>query len=188
MQKKIPDHAKLVFKGVLFDTYQWQQEMFDGSFAAFEAIRRKDLVCIIAVTNDNKIIINYEQQPNSKDFISIPGGRMEEGEDPLVAAKREFLEETGYTSSDWKFLYTVDILNNNKIDWEAHFFIAKNSVKTNDSSLDSGEKIETREITFEELCILLDDPRLREIYFLKKLKEVKNDPEKLEEFRKMIFE
>lgn len=41
--KKIPDHAELVFKGVLHDVYQWQQEAFDGSFLTFEAIRRRNL-------------------------------------------------------------------------------------------------------------------------------------------------
>ncbi len=34
----IPDHATCVFRGMLFDVYQWQQEMFDGSIETFEML------------------------------------------------------------------------------------------------------------------------------------------------------
>ena len=66
--KKIPDHATKVFEGVLHDVYHWQQEMFDGTFETFEGIKRRDGVTIVAVV-DNKIVINEEEQPNSKQFL-----------------------------------------------------------------------------------------------------------------------
>ena len=39
--KGLPENAKLVFKGVLFDTWQWEQELFDGSYSTFEVVVRK---------------------------------------------------------------------------------------------------------------------------------------------------
>ena len=42
MSKKIPNHARLVFKGILHHIYQWEQEMFDGSVQTFEAIKKND--------------------------------------------------------------------------------------------------------------------------------------------------
>ena len=59
----IPRHAKRVFKGEIFEVYQWPQEMFDGSIKTFEMVRRPDTVATIAVIED-KIIVLEEEQPN----------------------------------------------------------------------------------------------------------------------------
>jgi ADP-ribose pyrophosphatase len=58
----IPDHAECVFKGVIFDVYQWQQELYDGTATTFERIRRPDTVEVIGVT-DHKILIVNDEQP-----------------------------------------------------------------------------------------------------------------------------
>ncbi|MDO8604674.1 MAG: NUDIX hydrolase [bacterium] len=147
--KKIPDHAKLVFKGILHDVYQWEQEMFDGTFATFEAIKKRNAVSIIAVVGD-KIIINNEEQPNRPPFIAVPGGIAEDGYTVLENAQRELLEETGYESDDWTPWFVSDVLKSGKIEWDNHFFIARNCKKTREPELDPGERIETRLVTLEE--------------------------------------
>ena len=48
-KNNLPENAKLVFKGIIHDIYQWEQEMFDGSKATFERIRRPDTTAVIAV-------------------------------------------------------------------------------------------------------------------------------------------
>lgn len=50
----------------------------------------------------------YKHGPR-KSGLGFPGGGVETGEDPLDAAKRELLEETGYAAPDWRNLggYTV---------------------------------------------------------------------------------
>ena len=57
MNQKFPPQAKRVFKGMIFDVYQWEQEMYDGSTHTFEKIIRPDTVLVIPVTEDGKIII-----------------------------------------------------------------------------------------------------------------------------------
>lgn len=52
---KIPEDAKLVFKGVIFDVYQWEQEMFDGTYETFEAIKRVGTVQIIPTIGDKAL-------------------------------------------------------------------------------------------------------------------------------------
>ena len=99
-RRRIPDTAKRVFKGKLFDIYQWPQIMFDGSTATYEGLKRTDTVNIFPVTKEGKIILGKQDQPGVKTFIGGFGGRMEEGEDPIQAAKRELLEETGLKSSE----------------------------------------------------------------------------------------
>ena len=65
---KLPKNSKLVFKGDMFDTYQWPQKMFDGSTRTFEMLKRADTVHLIATTEDNKII-EIGQKPRSLDEI-----------------------------------------------------------------------------------------------------------------------
>src|SRR5882757_3955251 len=98
---KIPPQAKKVFQGVIFSVYQWQQEMFDGSTETFEMLKRPNTIEVIATQGD-KILISRQSQPNKENFYSLFGGRAEEGEDPLVTAKRELLEESGLESDDWE--------------------------------------------------------------------------------------
>lgn len=186
MKKKIPDHAERVFKGVLFDIYQWQQEMFDGSFATFECTFRRPGVNIIATTSDGKILINNEEQPHSQKFITLPGGNSE-SENLLEDAKRELLEETGYVSQDWVEWKRFDILKYEKLEWNAIYFIAKDCKKVADQELDSGEKIEVNLYSFQEFLEISQKPDFRNKELQRIIFEILNNPEKLEEFRKEIF-
>src|SRR5258708_26560324 len=91
---KIPKVAKQVFKEQIFQVYQWQQKMFDGSFKTFEKIKRQDTVVIIPIVG-NKIVILKQKQPNTGWYYSEPSGRMDKAnESPKAAALRELLEET----------------------------------------------------------------------------------------------
>ena len=78
----MPENAKLVFKGVLFDVYQWEQTMFDGSVETFEKLRRPNTSAVVASVG-GKILMQREEQPDSGQFLSIPGGRCDEGESLL---------------------------------------------------------------------------------------------------------
>src|SRR3989338_5204026 len=89
-------NAKRVFKGELFEVWQWEQKLYDGSTAVFEKIRRQATALVIPVVGD-KILIQRQEQPHRRSaYLSLAGGRIEDGEEPLLAAQRELLEQTGY--------------------------------------------------------------------------------------------
>lgn len=140
----------MVFKGLIFDVYQWEQELFDGSYATFEAIKRQASVTILAET-DGEILFNNEEQPGKPAFSALPGGRVEKIDSPLTAARRELLEETGYESNDWVEWFMADTGNMSKLEWNSHYFIAKNCKKIKEPSLDAGEKVQTVHLSFNEL-------------------------------------
>lgn len=154
--QKIPDHATCVLRGVLFDVYQWEQDMFDGTRKTFELLKRKDAVTVIPVTDTGAILVQREVQPGRASFLTLPGGGWEVGESITDAALRELLEETGYESHacDMWFAYQVS----SKVDYVDYVHIARGCKKTRAPEWDGGEHIEVSEYSFDDFCrIVLDE-------------------------------
>lgn len=144
----IPNNAKKVFKGIIFDVYQWEQEVFDGSKRTWEKLKRADTADAIAVTKDKKILLAYDEQPDREGVYTTLGGRIDAGEEALEGAKRELLEESGYVSKDWELF--MKTMPSAKIIWNSYYYIARNCEKVAEQKLDGGEKIKIEAISFEE--------------------------------------
>lgn len=190
---KIPETAKLVFKGKIFDVYQWEQVLFNGSTATFEALKRPNTIQVIPTVGDPstgsgqvKILLALEEQPNKPLCNSFFGGRAEEGEEPLFTAKRELLEETGLESDDWELIKTYE--SEGKIQWETHLFIARNCRKVAEQNLDAGEKIEVKEVDFDEFLEIVSDEKFWGRDIANDILRMRLNKEKLEEFKKRLLD
>lgn len=182
----LPKNAKSVFKGKIFEVWQWDQKMFDGSVEIFERLVRPDTAQVIAAVGAKILIQEQEQPDKAHSFASIPGGRCEEGEDPLAAAKRELLEETGYVSDDWVIWRKEQPIG--KIIWTVHTYIARNCRYEKTPALDAGEKIKTRLISFDDFLMLSEDPAFYERKDLCcAMIRARFDNTYQEEFKKLIF-
>lgn len=186
MKNKIPPQAKRVFKGQIFDVYQWEQEMYDGSTHTFEKIVRLDTVLVIPVTDEGKIIICEQEQPHrDKPYLSLISGRVEEGEFPEDAAKRELLEETGFEAKEL-ILFDKHI-NSNKIAWTIYTYVAKNCKKVAEQNLDPGEKIRCDFISFDEFMDILVEGKVDDIHLTVKALEAKLDPKKMADLKNLLL-
>jgi len=180
----IPADAKLVFKGTIFDVYEWQQEVFDGSKHKYQMLKRPDTASVFPVLPDGKILLIRQEQPGTKPYISAPGGRMDPGEEPLAAAKRELLEETGYEASEWSLWNACQPVH--KIDWAVYMFIAKGLKKVSDMRLDAGEKIELMPVTFDEFLEVGIQKEFSEQEIVPLIYQARGDTAKKEELRKLF--
>ena len=166
-QQIIPEHAKKVFTGAIFDVYQWEQEMFDGSKQIFEKLRRPYTVNVIAFTEEGKIIFLDQEQPSKGSFFSLPGGRVDEGESLEDAARRELLEETGYKCESISLWHSKQIVS--KMDWIVYFFVAKGCKKVSEQNLDAGEKIKVKLVDIEEFIDMIFAEKIESAEFIMKL-------------------
>jgi ADP-ribose pyrophosphatase len=71
-----------------------------------DIVRHTGSVVILAVDETGavpRILLERQYRHAAQQFLwELPAGRIDEGEEALTAAKRELLEETGYTASKWK--------------------------------------------------------------------------------------
>jgi len=181
-----PGHAKKVFEGTIFDTYQWEQELFDGSTATFEKVKRPDTANVIPVTDEGKLIITEQEQPGERPFIGTLGGRIDDGETPLDAAKRELLEESGYEAEKFTLWYSIQPLA--KIDWAIYTFIAKGLSKNQGAQPDAGEKIKLKYLTFDEFIDLAARENFRDGEIALKIFQSMNNPKNFAEMKKLFLE
>jgi ADP-ribose pyrophosphatase len=181
----IPKGAKKVFTGVIFDVYHWEQELYDGSFTTFEKLKRNNSTSVIGVTEDKKILIGMDEQPNRMPVVAALGGAVEPGEDALEAAKREFLEESGYESSDWE-LFRTDTPTD-KIDWTIYTYIARGCKKVTEPKVQAGERVTIQAVDFEEFVDIVTAEGFREVEIgLAVFRMIKERT--LEEFKKRLMQ
>ncbi len=161
----IPKHAKLVFQGVVFDTYQWEQQLFNGQTAVFEKLKRSDTVGVVPVTKSGKIIVTCQEQPGLRPFFGLVGGQVDDGETLEEAAVRELREEAGMAAEAFKPWFAIQ--PSDKIDWTIYAVVARRCKTVGSLQLDGGEKISLEELSFDDFFNLSQhkDFRDREITF-----------------------
>jgi len=113
-------------------------------------------VNIIPITDDNEVIlVNQHRFGTEKLTLEIPGGMVDEGEDPMVAAIRELSEETGYTSADVIEIGKVEpnpaLMSN-----YTYSYLALNARQTDEQKLDGMEDIEILKRHIDEIPLLIE--------------------------------
>jgi len=182
---KLPALAKRVFEWILFDVYQWPQELFDGTITTFEMLKRKPTVDVIVV-DGNLILVTEEEQPNTWAFPAIVWGGSEEWEDVIQAGKRELLEETWYEAKKWELLAEYFWVSS-KLHYHETLLIARDITKIQDPILDGWEKISIRWVNFDEFLQLARNPKFSlPLEFKFAMYEALVDSVKYEELKKTL--
>jgi ADP-ribose pyrophosphatase len=151
----VPKEAKQVFTGILYDVYQWDQTMFDGSKRPFEMLKRPDTVKVLAV-KDGKIVMLHEEQPGIPPAYELPGGRHDVPDETEEAcAKRELHEETGMIFKTYKLLDAYQPLT--KIEAFVYIFLATDFERQETPHEDGGEKITIELVSYEQCLAYAED-------------------------------
>lgn len=113
---------------------------------------RPDVVLTFPVTEDGQVIFVRQYKHAAQNvFIELPGGVIDDHEtNPLEAARREMLEETGYTSDNLELVLEV-IDNPTKDTNKIYFYLARNAYKTAEQDLDESENIEVLLVPLQDV-------------------------------------
>ena len=134
-------------------------ELPDGAIIPdFYTVTIPDAAMIAAITTEGKILLKKEYRfACESDVIECPAGMFDEKEtDPLVVAKRELLEETGYTSSNWVYMGPT-LESTSKLTNKMHLFLAKNCEKIAEQHLDANEHLELITVDLKDaVCMVMD--------------------------------
>ncbi len=85
--------------------------MPDGSDGVYGVVTlRHPAVFIVALTDADEVVLVHLDRHTTGPSIEVPAGGTD-GEDALVAAQRELLEETGYTATSWQRIGSMNALN-----------------------------------------------------------------------------
>jgi 8-oxo-dGTP pyrophosphatase MutT (NUDIX family) len=127
----------------VFKLYKVQREHpVSHKISTFTSLQSNDWVNIIPITEKNEVIL-VEQYRHGTDEVSIeiPAGIIETDEKPILAAKRECIEETGYCSDSEPILIGSVKPNPAFLDNTCYHFLWKNVEQRYPQHLDENEDI-----------------------------------------------
>lgn len=102
-EKTIKQEMK--FEGKLINVRHDTVELPNHSIGLREVVEHPGGVAIAMMNDEGKLfVVEQFRYGQRKVLLEFPAGKMEKGEDPLETAKREIVEETGYSGKDYIYL------------------------------------------------------------------------------------
>jgi ADP-ribose pyrophosphatase len=139
----VEDHTVELSDGRIIERWPW--------------IITPDFINVVVETTEHQFIC-FRQTKYAVEGVTLApvGGYLEPGEDPLTAAQRELLEETGYAASEW-----IDVgrycLDANRGACTAYLFLARGAYYVQPPDADDLEEQELVFLTRTEIETALTD-------------------------------
>ena len=141
--------SETIYEGVIFTVRKDSAELEDGSVARRDIIRHPGAVCVVPLTDSGEVLlVRQYRYPFHEITCEIPAGKLNYGENHAECGKRELLEETGFTCSEYIYLgemYPTPAYNSEI----THMYLAK-GLEYKKQNLDDDEFLDVIKVPLEK--------------------------------------
>lgn len=157
-EKKL--NSEMIYEGKVISVSKDEVLCPNGEKSIREIIYHRGGVAVLIKVDDKFILEKQYRYAFNEDIYEIPAGKLEEGEEPLPAAERELLEETGYRPLEMVFLgdmyptvgYSKEVI---------HLYYCEKHVKE-ERHLDSDESIDLLFLSLEEIEEMINNNTIKD--------------------------
>ena len=144
-----------IFEGSILHVVKDDVVLPNGAHATREMALHNGAVCVVPITDNGEIIMERQFRYPFNDVIwEIPAGKIDKGEtEPLAAAKRELVEETGFTAGNMRFIglyYPSPAILTEKI----YMYVATD-LKKGEQKLDEDEFLDILALPFDTVVQMI---------------------------------
>ncbi|GGA22607.1 NUDIX hydrolase [Paenibacillus physcomitrellae] len=147
-----------IFQGKVINVQIDTVELPDGSQGKREIVKHPGAVAVLAAHEGKLLLVDQYRQAMGRCELEIPAGKLEKGEDPMEAAKRELEEETGYRCGTIRLLHSF-YTSPGFADEIIHLYVAENLTE-GEVSPDEDEFLEIYRVTLEEARQFIAEGRI----------------------------
>jgi ADP-ribose pyrophosphatase len=155
--------SRLAYEGVFLRLYVDRVRSADGHEGTREYLRHPGAVMIVPLLDADHVLLERQfRYPLGRSIVEFPAGKIDPGEPPFDCARRELLEETGYSARRWSYLGGL----HNAIaysDERIEIFLAEDLERTGDATLDAGETLEVFEAPWRQLLEWVRDGSVTDV-------------------------
>lgn len=142
--------SELVFKGKLLEVRRDQVRLPNGAESLREYVVHPGAVVVLALLENGNLLFERQfRYPLRRAFLELPAGKIDAGEDILLCAQRELLEETGHAAADWRHLGVMHPCIGYS-DERIEIFLAKDVRRVAEQNLDHNEFLDVLELSPKE--------------------------------------
>ena len=146
-------NSQLIFDGRVVKLYKDKIELPTGQESLREVVKHSGGVVTFAKKEDKVLLVKQFRYPMKEVLYELPAGKLEIGEDPFEAAKRELEEETGYCANKWTdlgYVYTSPGYSDEKL----YLYMAED-LKFTHCHPDEGEILQALEYSYEDVLKMI---------------------------------
>jgi len=158
LNTEITVKSEKIFEGKILNLRVDTVELENQKYAKREIVDHKPAACILAVKNDNILLVRQYRKAVEEYIYELPAGILNIAEEPHEGALRELKEETGYKAGRIELIYefyTSPGFSNEKV----YLFKAYDLIFES-THFDEDECIETIEVNKDEAKKLLETGRI----------------------------
>ena len=150
-----------IHRGKVFELVRENVTLENGTTTDVEYIEHPGAAAIVPFLGDNRIVMLKQYRHALKKYIwEIPAGTLDPEEEVLICARRELVEETGYSANQWHRLGEITPVpgySNERI----HLFLAR-ELQPAVQNLDADEVIQVQEVDFKKAMEMIESGEIQD--------------------------